>query len=457
VLFRISLILLLLYGVTAATPQRRPRRGTRPAPAPAQPAPPVPEPTVEPTPETSPEVDDTYQQTTETLKINTNLVTVPVIATTVEGNYVPDLTQDEFSITEDGEKQQIAFFASVSAPFNVVLLLDTSASTEDKLGYIRKAASAFVEQLQSADRVKVISFDNEVRELIDFTNDRVALRNAIYKTNPGTGTKVYDAFELALASLRPIKGRRAIVMFSDGVDWHSDSATFDGSLHGLDEEGIIVYPIRYETRAEAERIVREANDTPSLPTIGVIQRPPSGTTAPTFPGDDTSNIPTTESTRKGPFGLPTAEEILRGSRRRPTERPTDRPSTDRLPGPTDNPSNDPGGRRREGDREPPSSTNRDRRMDDSIGHMLDGLYLKADSYLIELAKKSGGRIVRADTINSLPAAFAQIAAELRTQYAIGYYPVNKTRDGQYRKIKVGSNRKNVVLRARPGYRAPSGG
>jgi Ca-activated chloride channel family protein len=89
--------------------------------------------------------------------------------------------------------------------------------------------------------------------------------------------------------------------------------------------------------------------------------------------------------------------------------------------------------------------------------MLDSLYLKADSYLMELANKSGGRLLRADTLGSLPDAFAKIAAELRTQYAIGYYPTNKKRDGQYRKIKVTSTRKNIVLRARPGYRAPSGG
>jgi VWFA-related protein len=89
--------------------------------------------------------------------------------------------------------------------------------------------------------------------------------------------------------------------------------------------------------------------------------------------------------------------------------------------------------------------------------MLDQLYLKADSYLNELANKSGGRLLRADTISSLPQVFAKIAAELRTQYAIGYYPTNKARDGQYRKLKVASTRKNVILRARPGYRAPSGG
>ena len=87
--------------------------------------------------------------------------------------------------------------------------------------------------------------------------------------------------------------------------------------------------------------------------------------------------------------------------------------------------------------------------------MLDNLYMKADSYLLELATKSGGRVLRADTLESLPDAFAKIAAELRTQYTISYYPANKAHDGQYRKIKVTTIRKNVVVRARPGYRAPS--
>jgi len=85
--------------------------------------------------------------------------------------------------------------------------------------------------------------------------------------------------------------------------------------------------------------------------------------------------------------------------------------------------------------------------------MLNLAYLKADSYLEKLADKSGGRLLRADTIVSLPDAFAQIAAELRTQYMLGYYPLKKERDESYRKIKVTTTRKNVALRARPGYLA----
>jgi VWFA-related protein len=85
--------------------------------------------------------------------------------------------------------------------------------------------------------------------------------------------------------------------------------------------------------------------------------------------------------------------------------------------------------------------------------MLDMAYLTADSYLKALADKSGGRLLRADTITSLPDAFGQIAAELRTQYMLGYYPLNKERDERYRKIKVETTRKNVVIRSRPGYLA----
>jgi VWFA-related protein len=83
--------------------------------------------------------------------------------------------------------------------------------------------------------------------------------------------------------------------------------------------------------------------------------------------------------------------------------------------------------------------------------MLNLAYLTADSYLATLAEKSGGRLLRADTLRSLPEAFSQIAAELRTQYMLGYYPINKERDDRYRRIKVTTARKNVVIRARPGY------
>ncbi|HWN99931.1 MAG TPA: VWA domain-containing protein, partial [Blastocatellia bacterium] len=215
------------------------------------------------------------------IKLEATLVTVPVIASDRDGRYVPDLHREDFTLHEDGVKQEIVFFSTVNEPFHVVLMLDTSASTQEKLGQIRRAATAFVEQLKPADRVKVISFDDAVRDLCEFTNDRAELRRAIDQTSSGQGTKLYDAVALALRELRPIRGRKAIVLFTDGVDMHSLNARYEDNINAVEESGVIVYPIRYDTRAETEAMMRGQGGLG-----GVIRRPPSGTTPPTVPGGD---------------------------------------------------------------------------------------------------------------------------------------------------------------------------
>lgn len=447
---RVAFALLLVAAIALSSSFAQSKR-TNQKPQPT--APPQPQPTQTPLEE---------PEEMEILKTDTDLVTVPVTATDRNGTYITDLRQEEFTITENGVRQEVAFFGKVAAPFHVVLLLDTSSSTREKLREIQQAAAVFVDQLQPADRVKVISFDDTVKDLNEFTSNRSMLRDAIFKTKSGDGTKIYDAIEVALGAIRKIRSRKAIVVFSDGVDWYSDRASFDGTLRWLDEEGVVVYPIRYETRATTEAIAREqaSGGAAHLPTIGVInQPPPSGRTAPTFPSEST--IPTT-SQRTGPFGLPLPEDIMRRRREEemrrqpdrapsgdPTEIPPDRgrdPSVPRVPGST---SPAPGG----GPNTPTTTTKPSPYPDDSIKKMLDMAYLKADSYLQQLAEKSGGRLLRADTLGSLPDAFAQIAAELRTQYMLGYYPLNKERDETYRTIKVTTGRSNVTVRSRPGYLA----
>lgn len=388
-------------------------------------------------------------QDADRIKIDTDLVTTPVVASNRDGMYVPDLRKEEFLVFENDVKQEVAFFATVSAPFHVVLMLDTSASTQQKLQQIQEAAIAFVAQLQNADRVKVISFDDTVKDLNVFTSDKLLLDAAIRRTSSGRGTKLYDAMQSALSALYPIKGRKAIVLFSDGVDYHSDQAEFNDALRMLDETGVIVYPIRYDTRAETEQLAREQANGPELPTIDVIRRTPTNT-PPTFPGGEAPPI----GGAKPPEGitrLPPPSVILGGRTNGPDNR-GGAPRGDRIPdidmgtsrGPwPDDPGSTTGTRKKGG-------------ATDSIAAMLDLLYLKADSYLIELANKSGGRVTRADTLRSLPDAFRNIAAELRTQYSLGYYPANKSKDGTYRKLKVKTSRQDVSIRAKPGYRAPTG-
>src|SRR5262249_18709414 len=199
----VSVILVLAITLTAVFGQTRPasQKPQQPQPSATPPNPP---------------------EDMDTVTFDTDLVTVPLIATDRSGMYITDLRKDEFTITEDDVKQDIALFGKIAAPFHLVLLLDTSSSTKDKLKEIQKGANAFVEQLQPLDRVKVISFDDKVNDLNEFTSNRDLLHAAINKTKSGEGTKVYDAIELAIGTIRPIKGRKAIVLFSDGMDWHSD-------------------------------------------------------------------------------------------------------------------------------------------------------------------------------------------------------------------------------------------
>jgi Mg-chelatase subunit ChlD len=403
-------------------------------------------------PETAPQVANPAenQQEKDGVKLSATLVSVPVIASDRNGLYITDMRKDDFTIYEDGVKQEAVFFATVKEPFSVVLMLDTSASTQDQLRQIKKAARAFIEQLQPADRVKVIAFADEVRDLIEFTNDQAALRNAIEGVEAGKGTKLYDAVRLGLSALRPVEGRKAMVIFTDGVDWHSDSASYEGNIREIEESGVIAYPIRYNTRATTEAIMRQQRG-PADPTV--IGGPPTGTTPTTVPGD--TRVP---GPRTGGLSLPEVilgrkDPRIPGTRGPDINLPRERYPDSRYPNDPRYPDNRPAG-----DRYPnePGTRRRPDRMPDSTDMTLDNLYRQADNYLNELARASGGKLHRADSLVSLPLAFEQIAAELRTQYSIGYYPTNTARDGNYRKIEVRTNRKDVVVRARPGYRASNG-
>jgi hypothetical protein len=407
----------------------------------------------------------------ETIKIDTNLVTVPVIASDRNNVYVHDLQKADFVLYEDGQQQEIVFFATVKEPFNVVLLLDTSASAQEKLGQIQLAAISFVNQLQPADQVKVISFDDTVSELSGFTNDRNELRRAIDSSKSGEGTKLYDAVKLALNNLARRKGRKSIVLFTDGVDWRSDSTRYEDNIKMVEESGVIVYPIRYDTRAETEEMIRNQRESIGDVDLGVIfggpnNRLPPGTTPPTIPGDGGSQIPDRRGGRDDPYRLPVPPVTLPlPGNRYPDRYPGGgRYPDDRYPGGRFPDDRNPGSRRYPDDRSPggggypndPSPLpDPRRRREDNISVLLDNLYRTGDHYLNEIALKSGGKLHRADTLKDLPAAFANIANELRNQYSLGYYPSNSALDGKYRKILVKTNRQNVVLRARPGYRAPS--
>ncbi|HYE75304.1 MAG TPA: VWA domain-containing protein [Blastocatellia bacterium] len=186
--------------------------------------------------------------TDEAIKVDTTLVTIPVTAMDNQGRYVPNLKKSDFRLYEDGVEQEIESFGAVEVPFNVVLLLDTSGSTEEKLIEIQQAAVTFVEQLRPQDQVMVVSFDEDVHIDCEFTSDRSRLRRAIYRTYPGGSTRLFDAVDLVITErLNQMQGRKAIVLFTDGKDTSSKLATGRSTIARIEESDILVYPIHYDT------------------------------------------------------------------------------------------------------------------------------------------------------------------------------------------------------------------
>lgn len=416
----------------------------------------------------------TTSRTTEagTIRIDTSLVTLPVIVSDRQNRYIPDLKREEFSLAEDGVNQEIVFFAAVEEPVSVVLMLDTSSSTQEKLGQIQQSANHFVNQLKPVDRIKVLSFDDEIREQSDFTTDRRELQLAINRTKPGQGTRLYDAVRQAINSLTRIGGRMAIVLFTDGVDWRSDDTSARDNLDAIEEAGVLVYPIRFDTRLDTEEMLRNQQEMLGETDLGSIfgspnSRPRRGTTPTTLPGSGGTPVPTGRGQRDDPYALPVPDIRLPRTGRNPGAGPIGGP----IGGPSGRfpddrfPDSGPPVQRWPGDtgdatRFPDSSSSGSgsgfpqtaRRRTDGTSALLDRLYRDGYDYLVQMAERSGGRLVRADLLTDVPSAFAKIADELRHQYSIGYYPTNQSRDGRYRRLQVRLERKDAAIRTRPGYR-----
>jgi len=187
----------------------------------------------------------------DVIKVNTTLVTIPVSVMDRDGRYVPNLQKEDFRIWEDGVEQQVGFFASVDKPFSVVLMLDTSPSTQFRLEDIQDAAISFVNQLRPDDKVMVVSFNNDIRVLTELTTDRMRLQRAIRRAETGDGTRLYDAVEMVInQKLSHIQGRKAIVLFTDGVDTTSRRASYQSNIMDAQELDALIYPVQYDTSAD---------------------------------------------------------------------------------------------------------------------------------------------------------------------------------------------------------------
>jgi len=196
-----------------------------------------------------PAAKPTPKEEDEVVRVETNLVTTPVSVLDRNGRFIPGLTKKDFKIFENDIPQAITYFQSSEQPFTVILMIDTSPSTRYAIDEIHYAAVTFVNQLRPTDKVMVMAFDGRLRLLTEPTTEKQKIFAAIYKSQFGSGTSLYDAIDY-VTSLDLVKalGRKAVVLFTDGVDTTSRQASYESTVAAVEEVDALFYTIRYDTQ-----------------------------------------------------------------------------------------------------------------------------------------------------------------------------------------------------------------
>ena len=338
----------------------------------------------------------------EVIRVNTQLVDVPIVVTDKSGKPILNLKQNNFIVYEDGKAQEVSEFAATNAPFEVALLLDTSGSTRGDLSLIQRAAGNFIASLRPGDKVSVIAYRTErdetqayaVSEILNsLTDDREKLKSVLNAVKTSNGTPYYDSLLQVAEKVfdKPAKddfrGRRALVALTDGVDSVS-AAEFDEVKEILEKSGITCYFIQVNTREFFEdNLLGDCQSAIRFSTAQIrryyrVYYPRSNV-------EKTFNF----------CGLGDFERLA----------------------------------------------------------ISKGLYELADKQMNALARSSGGRVFPVADLSEARIAFKSVADEIGTKYSLGYYSSNEKRDGTYRKIKI--ELKGVPagsqIRAREGYIAPT--
>jgi Ca-activated chloride channel homolog len=194
----------------------------------------------------------------DTIRVDTVLISIPVVVTDKSGRHVGGLKKSDFSITLDGQKQEIEYFADNDMPLTVAIVVDNSGSTAPFLKGIKEAGKAFIDQLTPQDRAMVVVFNQQTIIACPLTSDKEKAKKKLAEVNtdvPVLGltdigrpaSNMYDAvYDVARKHLAGIRGRKAIIVLTDGFvrrtvsDEDFSTALFTGDT--------VVYPMMFLTK-----------------------------------------------------------------------------------------------------------------------------------------------------------------------------------------------------------------
>lgn len=219
-----------------------------------------------------PQVSNAQSEPSETIRVDSDLVDLRVSVVRLNpGNPVSDLQQKDFMVFEDGKPQEIVFFAGEDSPFDLVLLLDLSGSSKDKVKLIRNSAKRFVDSTRPMDRVAIVAFADVIKIVSPLTWDRGLLKDAIEDIrDPLSGTNFWDSLLYTMTrviSSEKSQRRSAVVVMTDGVDnalpdvyGQGSRTTFAELLDTVGRADTLVFPIYLDTEEETVRRSRVPRD-----------------------------------------------------------------------------------------------------------------------------------------------------------------------------------------------------
>ncbi len=172
-----------------------------------------------------------------------NLVEVYASVTDSQGVAITGLTQADFELREDGDVQAVSNFAAGEFPLSVALALDRSFSmTATRLSLAKSAANVFLGELRPPDEAMILAMGSQVEVVAPLSTNRDAQRRAINGLDVFGTTGLHDAIIRAIDDVQPAKGRRALVLLSDGDDRYSQAAAAD-ALARARRSDVMIFPV----------------------------------------------------------------------------------------------------------------------------------------------------------------------------------------------------------------------
>jgi VWFA-related protein len=210
-------------------------------------------------------------QTGVVLHLNADWVYMNAVVRDQTEQSITNLRRESFDVFDNGVPVELRHFESTTEPFHLLLLFDVSASIKPHLALIRDAAKRFIDQANNGDEVAIATFSSTSQLVQPLTGDRALANRALSAITPAGGTAIYDAVYRSITEyMKGTTGRKAIVLFTDGIDnslWGQDfgsTHSFNDLLKTVKGSDCLIYPIF--VRPVPDRRTQVKPDTDSKPT-----------------------------------------------------------------------------------------------------------------------------------------------------------------------------------------------